>query len=91
MHDPTHLNQQGNDTGTSYRSEIFYHSEEQKKTAEAYIAHLNKVGKWGSPIVTQVGKAGEFWRAEEYHQDYLEKHPTGYTCHFMRPESVLGD
>ena len=91
MHDPTHLNQQGNDTGTSYRSEIFYHSEEQKKTAEAYIAHLNKVGKWGAPIVTRVGKAGEFWRAEEYHQDYLEKHPAGYTCHFMRPESVLGD
>jgi peptide methionine sulfoxide reductase msrA/msrB len=91
MHDPTHLNQQGNDMGTSYRSEIFYHSEEQKKTAEAYIAHLNKVGKWGAPIVTQVGKAGDFWRAEEYHQDYLEKHPNGYTCHFMRPESILGD
>ncbi len=91
MHDPTHLNRQGNDTGTSYRSEIFYHTEAQKKTAEAFIAHLNAHGKWGAPIVTQVAKAGDFWRAEEYHQDYLEKHPAGYTCHFMRPESILGD
>jgi len=91
MHDPTHLNRQGNDVGTSYRSEIFYHNEAQKKTAEAFIDHLNKHGKWGAPIVTQVAAASDFWRAEEYHQDYLEKHPNGYTCHFMRPESVLGD
>ena len=91
MHDPTTLNQQGNDMGTSYRSAIFYHSEAQRKTAEAYKAHLDKVGHFEGPIVTQVAKAGPFWRAEDEHQDYLVKHPRGYTCHFLRPESVLGD
>ena len=91
MHDPTTLDRQGNDAGDSYRSEIFYTTEEQRKTAEAYKEHLNKVGKWGSPIVTKIEKAGSFWKAEEEHQDYLRKHPNGYTCHFMRPESVLGD
>ncbi len=91
MHDPTHLDRQGNDVGTSYRSEIFYHTPEQKKEAEAFIARLNAHGKWGAPIVTQVSRAGHFWRAEDYHQDYLEKHPHGYTCHFLRPESILGD
>jgi peptide methionine sulfoxide reductase msrA/msrB len=91
MHDPTTLDRQGNDVGDSYRSEIFYKTEEQRKTAEAYKDHLNKVGKWGSPVVTKIAKAGPFWKAEEEHQDYLQKHPNGYTCHFMRPESVLGD
>jgi peptide methionine sulfoxide reductase msrA/msrB len=91
MHDPTTLDRQGNDVGDSYRSEIFYHTEEQRKTAEAYKEHLNKVGKWGAPLATKIAKAGPFWKAEEEHQDYLRKHPGGYTCHFMRPESVLGD
>ena len=91
MHDPTTVDRQGNDMGDSYRSEIFYHTEEQRKTAEEYKAHLNKVGKWGAPVATKIEKAGPFWKAEEEHQDYLQKHPTGYTCHFMRPESVLGD
>ncbi len=91
MHDPTTLDRQGNDVGDSYRSEIFYHTDEQRKEAEAYKDHLNKVGKWGAPVVTKIAKSGKFWRAEEYHQDYLVKHPAGYTCHFLRPESVLGD
>jgi peptide methionine sulfoxide reductase msrA/msrB len=91
MHDPTTKDRQGNDVGDSYRSEIFYTTDEQRKTAEAYKEHLNKVGKWGAPIVTKIEKAGPFWKAEEEHQDYLQKHPNGYTCHFMRPESVLGD
>jgi peptide methionine sulfoxide reductase msrA/msrB len=91
MHDPTTLDRQGNDAGASYRSEIFYTTEEQRKTSEEYKAHLNKVGKWGAPLATKIEKAGPFWKAEEEHQDYLRKHPHGYTCHFMRPESVLGD
>lgn len=91
MHDPTTLDRQGNDTGSSYRSAIFYHTDEQRKTAEAMKERLNKKGKWGAPLVTEITKAGAFWKAEENHQDYLEKFPAGYTCHFMRPESVLGD
>ena len=91
MHDPTTPDRQGNDRGTSYRSAIFYHTDAEKKTAEAFKERLNKRGKFGAPIVTQIVKAGSFWRAEDYHQDYLVKHPTGYTCHFLRPESVLGD
>jgi len=91
MHDPTTKDRQGNDRGSSYRSAIFYDTEEQKKTAEAFIEHLNKKGKWGAPIVTEVKKADQYWKAEEDHQDYLEKLPHGYTCHFLRPESVLGD
>ncbi len=91
MHDPTTQDRQGNDIGDSYRSAIFYHTDEQRKTAEAFKERLNKRGKWGAPIVTQIVKSGKFWRAEDYHQDYLIKHPAGYTCHFLRPESVLGD
>jgi len=91
MHDPTTLNRQGNDRGTSYRSAIFYHTELQKKAAEAFKKRLDERGKWGKPIVTEITKAGKFWNAEDYHQDYLEKKPDGYTCHFLRPESVLGD
>jgi methionine-S-sulfoxide reductase len=91
MHDPTTLNRQGNDRGTSYRSAIFYHTDAQKKAAEAYIKRLGEKGHFEGPIVTEVTKAGPFWRAEEYHQDYLVKHPKGYTCHWLRPESVLGD
>jgi peptide methionine sulfoxide reductase msrA/msrB len=91
MHDPTTVNRQGNDRGTSYRSAIFYHTEAQRKVAEAYKKHLQEHGKWGAPIVTQIVKSGKFWKAEDYHQDYLEKTPDGYTCHFLRPESILGD
>ncbi|OGR92504.1 MAG: hypothetical protein A2V88_01075 [Elusimicrobia bacterium RBG_16_66_12] len=91
MHDPTTMDRQGNDTGASYRSAIFYHAEAQRKTAEAMKERLNKKGKWGAPLVTEITKAGPFWKAEEDHQDYLVKYPKGYTCHFLRPESVLGD
>jgi peptide methionine sulfoxide reductase msrA/msrB len=84
MHDPTTLNRQGNDVGTSYRSAIFYHGDEQRKTAEAVKAEVNASGKWKRPIVTQVVPAGPWWKAEEYHQDYLLKHPGGYTCHWVR-------
>ena len=91
MHDPTTKDRQGNDKGSSYRSAIFYRTEAQKKTAEAFIERLNKKGKWGAPIVTEVKKADQYWKAEEDHQDYLKKRPDGYTCHFLRPESVLGD
>jgi peptide methionine sulfoxide reductase msrA/msrB len=84
MHDPTTKDQQGNDKGSQYRSSIFYNSPEQKKTAEKVIDRVNKSGAWGKPVVTQVVPAGEFWRAEEDHQKYLDKHPGGYTCHYIR-------
>ena len=82
MHDPTTLNRQGNDIGTSYRSAIFYHSEEQKRIAEKVKALAAL--KWKKPIVTEITAAGPWWKAEEYHQDYLQKNPGGYTCHFVR-------
>lgn len=84
MHDPTTLNRQGNDRGTQYRSAIFYTSEEQRKTAERVKQQVDSSGKWDKPIVTEVTRAGDFWVAEEYHQDYLQKNPNGYTCHWMR-------
>lgn len=84
MHDPTTANRQGNDVGTQYRSAIFYTSEEQRKVAEEVKARVNATGKWKRPIVTEIVKEGEFTPAEDYHQDYLEKHPGGYTCHFLR-------
>ncbi|HYF48775.1 MAG TPA: peptide-methionine (S)-S-oxide reductase MsrA, partial [Planctomycetota bacterium] len=84
MHDPTTANRQGNDVGSQYRSAIFYTSEEQKKIAEEVKARVDKSGKWKRPIVTEITKASEFTDAEDYHQDYLEKNPGGYTCHFMR-------
>jgi peptide methionine sulfoxide reductase msrA/msrB len=84
MHDPTTLNRQGNDTGTQYRSAIFYHSEAQRKTAELVKARVDKSGKWKRPITTEITAAGPFYLAEEYHQKYLEKHPDGYTCHYLR-------
>ena len=89
IHDPTTLNRQGNDIGTSYRSAIFYRDEQQKKTAEELIAAMNASGKWPGPIVTVVVPAGDFWDAEEEHQDYLRKHPNGYTCHWVRPDWTL--
>jgi peptide methionine sulfoxide reductase msrA/msrB len=84
MHDPTTANRQGNDVGTQYRSAIFFTSAQQKATAEQVIAKVNASKKWKAPIVTQVVEAGPFTPAEDYHQDYLQKHPNGYTCHWMR-------
>ncbi|WLT30062.1 bifunctional methionine sulfoxide reductase B/A protein [Geothrix sp. PMB-07] len=84
MHDPTTLNRQGNDMGTSYRSAIFYHSEAQRLTAERVKAEVDASGKWKRPIVTEITAAGPWWKAEEYHQDYLIKNPGGYTCHWVR-------
>jgi len=89
IHDPTTLNRQGNDRGTSYRSAIFYLSEAQKETAHALIAEMTASKKWPGPIVTEVVPASDFWNAEEEHQDYLQKNPYGYTCHFIRPDWKL--
>ncbi|GMO99204.1 MULTISPECIES: peptide-methionine (S)-S-oxide reductase MsrA [Bradyrhizobium] len=85
IHDPTTLDRQGNDRGTSYRSAIFYTSDEQKKIAEDTIADVEASGLWPGKVVTEVAPAGEFWQAEPEHQDYLERYPDGYTCHFIRP------
>lgn len=84
MHDPTTVNAQGNDHGTQYRSVIFYHSEQQKETAQQVIVRVDNSKAWTGKVVTQLVPAGEFWKAEDYHQDYLQKHPGGYTCHFVR-------
>ena len=84
MHDPTTLNRQGNDVGTSYRSAIFYHSDAQRQTAEAVKKRVDQSGKWRDPVVTEIVAAGPFWPAEENHQDYLQKNPGGYTCHYLR-------
>ncbi len=84
MHDPTTKNQQGNDKGTQYRSAIFYTNEKQKDAAEVAIVKLEKNGKWKRPIVTEIIKASDFYKGEDYHQDYLQKNPGGYTCHFLR-------
>jgi peptide methionine sulfoxide reductase msrA/msrB len=86
MHDPTTLNQQGNDRGPQYRSAIFATSPAQRKTAEAVKARVAQSGKWKRPVVTEIADAPKFTPAEEHHQDYLQKHPSGYTCHFLRPE-----
>jgi peptide-methionine (S)-S-oxide reductase len=91
IHDPTTRNRQGNDRGISYRSAIFYLNAEQKNTANELIAAMNASGKWPGPIVTEVLQAGDFWDAEEEHQDYLQKHPGGYTCHYVRPDWVLSE
>jgi peptide methionine sulfoxide reductase msrA/msrB len=85
MHDPTTLNRQGNDRGTSYRSTIFYADEEQKKVAQEAIKEAQASGRWKNPIVTTVEPVKNWTLAEDYHQDYLVKHPGGYTCHFLRP------
>jgi len=85
VHDPTTRNRQGNDTGTSYRSAIFTTSDEQKRVAEDTIADVNASGLWPGRVVTEVVPAGPFWEAEPEHQDYLERIPNGYTCHFVRP------
>ena len=84
LHDPTTLNRQGNDIGTQYRSVIFYHDDEQRKVAERVKDEVDRSGKWPAKVVTQIVPAGRFYQAEEYHQDYLQKHPDGYTCHYLR-------
>ena len=89
LHDPTTRNRQGNDLGTSYRSAIFYTSEEQKRTAQETIADVNASGLWPGKVVTEVAAAGPFWEAEPEHQDYLEHYPNGYACHFVRPNWKL--
>ncbi len=89
IHDPTTINRQGNDRGISYRSAIFYLNDEQKHVAEDTIADVEASGLWPGKVVTEVSPAGEFWEAEPEHQDYLEHYPTGYTCHFIRPDWKL--
>ena len=84
IHDPTTKNRQGNDVGTQYRSAIFYLSEEQRTTAEAVKARVDASKSWKRPVVTEIAAAAEWTSAEAYHQDYLQKHPGGYTCHFER-------
>ena len=85
IHDPTTKNRQGNDVGTSYRSAIFYLDDEQKRVAEDTIADVDASGLWPGKVVTEVTAASEFWEAEPEHQDYLQRYPTGYTCHYVRP------
>jgi peptide-methionine (S)-S-oxide reductase len=85
IHDPTTKNRQGNDMGLSYRSAIFYNGDEQKRVAEETIADVDASGLWPGKAVTEVEPAGPFWEAEPEHQDYLERYPQGYTCHFIRP------
>ncbi|UTA54433.1 peptide-methionine (S)-S-oxide reductase MsrA [Lysobacter soli] len=89
IHDPSTKNRQGNDIGTSYRSAIFYMNDEQKRVAEDTIADVDASGLWPGKVVTEVSPAGPFWQAEPEHQDYLQHYPTGYTCHFVRPDWKL--
>jgi peptide methionine sulfoxide reductase msrA/msrB len=86
LHDPTTLNRQGNDRGAQYRSAIFFSNDSQRDAAERVIKEVDASKKWNGPVVTQVIAAGEWYPAEEYHQDYLQKHPDGYTCHWLRGE-----
>jgi peptide-methionine (S)-S-oxide reductase len=89
LHDPSTRNRQGNDMGMSYRSAIFYTSDEQRRVALDTIADVDASGLWPGKVVTEVAAAGDFWQAEPEHQDYLEHRPDGYTCHFIRPGWVL--
>jgi peptide-methionine (S)-S-oxide reductase len=89
IHDPTTRNRQGGDIGTSYRSAIYYVDDDQKRIAEETIADVDASGLWERKVVTEVEPVGDFWEAEPEHQDYLEKWPSGYTCHFPRPNWVL--
>ena len=89
IHDPSTKDRQGNDIGRSYRSAIFYENDEQKRVALETIADVDASGLWPGKVVTEVEPAGDFWQAEEEHQDYLEKYPNGYTCHFVRPNWKL--
>jgi len=85
IHDPSTVDRQGNDKGPSYRSAIFYTNDEQRQVAEDTIADVDASGLWPGKVVTEVTEAGPFWEAEPEHQDYLERIPNGYTCHFVRP------
>ncbi|MGB5252100.1 MAG: peptide-methionine (S)-S-oxide reductase MsrA [Sedimenticolaceae bacterium] len=89
IHDPTTPNRQGNDRGASYRSAIYYENEAQKNTALETIADVDASGLWPSKVVTEVEPVGQFWEAEPEHQDYLQRYPSGYTCHYPRPGWVL--
>ncbi len=89
IHDPSTQNRQGNDRGLSYRSAIFYADDEQKRVAMDTIADVEASGLWPGNVVTELAPAGPFWEAEAEHQDYLERLPNGYTCHFIRPEWKL--
>ncbi len=89
IHDPPTRNRQGNDVGRSYRSAIFYTNDEQKRVALDTIADVEASGLWPGKVTTEVAPAGPFWEAEPEHQDYLERYPNGYTCHFVRPNWVL--
>ncbi|WP_028938474.1 peptide-methionine (S)-S-oxide reductase MsrA [Pseudonocardia spinosispora] len=89
IHDPSTKNRQGNDRGLSYRSAIFYTSDEQRKVAEDTIADVDAAGLWPGKVVTEVTEAGPFWEAEPEHQDYLIHYPNGYTCHWVRPDWKL--
>jgi len=89
IHDPSTENRQGNDRGTSYRSAIYYTNDEQKKVAEDTIRDVDASGLWPGKVVTEVAPAGPFWEAEPEHQDYLQRLPHGYTCHYIRPDWVL--
>jgi peptide-methionine (S)-S-oxide reductase len=89
IHDPSTPNRQGNDRGASYRSAIFYTNDEQKRVAEDTIADVNASGLWPGKVMTDVSPVGPFWEAEPEHQDYLERIPNGYTCHFIRPDWQL--
>jgi peptide-methionine (S)-S-oxide reductase len=91
IHDPTTLDGQGNDVGASYRSAIFYQNEQQRDIARATIDEINASGIWPGEVVTEVTPAATFWEAEPEHQDYLLKHPNGYTCHYVRPHWRLPD
>jgi peptide methionine sulfoxide reductase msrA/msrB len=84
MHDPTTIDRQENDLGAQYRSAIFYAGDEQKRVAERVKMEVDKSGKWKRPVVTEITKASAFYPAEEYHQDYLQKNPGGYNCHYLR-------
>lgn len=89
IHDPTTRNRQRNDTGASYCSGIYYTTEDHRRVAEETIADVDASGLWPRPVVTERAPAGAFWEAEPEHQDYLERLPNGYTCHFVRPDWVL--
>ncbi len=89
VHNPTTLNRQGNDIGTSYRSAVFYAGEEEKREAEGMIAIVDGSGRWKDPVVTTLEPLGAFYPAEKYHQDYLQKNPGGYTCHSVYFDSYL--
>ena len=89
IHDPSTPDRQGNDRGTSYRSAIFYTNDEQQRVAEDTIRDVDASGLWPGKVVTQVAPAGPFWEAEPEHQDYLQRLPHGYTCHYIRPDWVL--